>query len=161
VLDGLTKGNYKAKEQFLIGTLDTDQGAVDRHCWADGRRTFESTTGHLRHLIAKQPKEEHVGICKWRMEIPGVPPGPDIWKAVWRPYRADGINQFLWQVAYRIPASKYYAITRGWVPELLEEEDEVILRDDPRMWCDRCDLHECEDLFHLLWKCPESQAIWE
>jgi hypothetical protein len=64
-------------------------------------------------------------------------------------------------VAYRIPASKYYAITRGWVPELLEEEDEVILRDDPRMWCDRCELHECEDIFHLLWKCPESQAIWE
>jgi hypothetical protein len=78
VLVGLTKGNCRAKECFLIGTQNLVQGAVDPHCWTDGRSIFESTTGHLRHLIAKKPREEHVGIRKWRLEIPDVPPGLDI-----------------------------------------------------------------------------------
>jgi hypothetical protein len=63
-------------------------------------------------------------------------------------------------VVYKTPASKYYVLTRKWVWDLVEP-DEIIFRDDPRMWCERCTLNECEDLFHLLWKCPESQAVWE
>jgi hypothetical protein len=64
VLVGKTKGCGKDKSLFLVGTLDTDQGEADRHCWKDGRPIFESSTGHLRRLIAKVPVEEHVSIQK-------------------------------------------------------------------------------------------------
>jgi hypothetical protein len=162
VLIGRSKGSGKDKSLFLVGTLDTEQGEADRHCWTDGRPIFKSSTGHLRSLISKVPLEEHVSIQKWRRDIPGVSAGPAIWRAVWRPYRADKINQFLRQVVYRIPASKYYAFTRKWVPEWKDDEPvEIIYRDDPRVWCKCCPLNECKDLFHLLWKCPESQAVWD
>ncbi len=52
----------------------------------------------------------------------------------------DKINQFIWQVIYRIPVSEYYAFTRGWMPDLMDEdedEDERILKDDPRMCCEQ------------------------
>jgi hypothetical protein len=162
VLIGKTKGSSKDKSLFLVGTLDSEQGEADRHCWEDGRPIFESSTGHLRKLIAKAPLEEHASLQKWRRDIPGVPAGPAIWRAVWHLYRSDKVNQFFWQVVYRIPASKYYVISRKWIPELGEDEPvEIVSRDDPRMWCERCPLNECEDLLHLLWKCPESQAIWD
>jgi hypothetical protein len=74
-------------------------------------------------------------------------------------YRAEKINQFLWQVAYRIPATKDFMITNHWIPNM--SSNRIIRRNDPRSWCIRCPLNEYEDLLHLLWKCPESRIIWE
>jgi hypothetical protein len=144
---------------YLVGTLESEQGIADQYVWKGGKQIFETSTSHMRQLLLKQLLEKQIGIQKWRQQTTGIPSNEVIWRGVWQPFRDDKVNQFLWQIIYRIPATKHFVFSQGWVRDI--SRNEIIKRCDSRTWCERCPDNAYEDLVHLFWKCSESQAIWE
>jgi hypothetical protein len=97
----VSKPQGKGKSLFLVGPSMSRFGKADWYNWLDDTPFMNSSTGHLRVLLAQQkgPITSSVGMEKWRQQLPGVPSDKEICQGIWIPYREGKINEFLWQVA--------------------------------------------------------------
>ena len=153
------RGKNKGHSLLFMGHCSSLQGILENYMWGDSVPLMESTTGKIQKFICqtKAPKVEHIGICKWRLQIAGVLSEPVIWTGVWRPYRQDKINHFLWQIVFRTLLTKRYVYLHHMAEDNLPGD--CIRRDDPRTWCQRRHTDAHEDILHMLWGCEESQKV--
>lgn len=157
---GTARNTSTGKKAFLIkGLIDSEVGISESFRWKDGKDFFKTSTSHLRHLMERDTSEPHISIIKWRNKIAGVPSEKIIWESIWKSYREEKVNHFMWQIVYQAFATQHYVGRRS----IIKDDAGNIIpfsRADPRWWCVRCPNGAHEDFLHCLWSCPKSEEIW-
>lgn len=132
----------------VLGSVFDPIGQTVLYTWRNGAEIFTADTRQLRLLQSPAAEPLHIGPHKWTVEFSWTPRPSLLWNPLWKSYRAEIENCFLWQIMYRIPA------TDQWRFPLAGETQ-------PETWCTRCQGRALEDVTHCFWACPKSMEIWD
>lgn len=93
------------------------------------------------------------------MDILAAPAYRVVWCNVWKSYREEKIDFFLWCLVHRINATKHYIGRHS----IRHYEAGLIVPFSHRnyeWWCGRYVNDAHEDIQHCQWSCQDSQRTW-